>query len=45
MMINEEANFEELPLENHTLEFNTLTSTLKYAFLDTEQAKPVIISS
>ena len=45
MMINEEANFEELPLENPTLEFKTLTSTLKYAFLHTEQAKPVIISS
>ena len=43
MMINEEAKFEELPLDEPTLELKTLPSTLKYAFLDTKQAKPVII--
>ena len=45
MTINEEANFEELPLDEPTFELKTLPSTLKYAFLDTEQAKLVIISS
>ena len=45
MMIDEEANFEELPMDEPTLELKTLPSTLKYAFLDTEKAKPVIISS
>ena len=45
MMIDKEARFEELPLEESTLELKTLSSTLKYAFLDEEKAKPVIISS
>ena len=45
MMIDEEPNFEELPMDESTLELKNLLSTLKYAFLDTEQAKPVIISS
>ena len=45
MMIDVEANFEELPMDEPTLELKTLPSTLKYAFLDTEQAKPLIISS
>ena len=44
MMINEEAN-EELPMDEPTLELKTLPSTLKYAFLDEEKAKQVIISS
>ena len=35
MAINEESNFEELPLDESTLELKTLPSTLKYAFLDT----------
>ena len=45
MMIDEEARYEELPMEDPTLELKTLPSTLKYAFLDEEKAKPVIISS
>ena len=45
MMINEEANFEELPLDEPILEPKTLPFTLKYAFFGTEQAKSVIISS
>ena len=45
MMIDEEARFEELPLDEPTLELKTLPSTLKYAFHDEEKAKPVIISS
>ena len=45
MMIEEEARFEELPMDEPTLELNTLPSTLKYAFLDEEKAKPVIILS
>ena len=36
MTINEEANFEELPLDEPTFELKTLPSTLKYAFHDTE---------
>ena len=36
MMIDEEAKFEELPLNEPTLELKTLPSTLKYAFLDVE---------
>ena len=44
-MIDEEAKFEQLPLDEPILELKTLPSTLKYAFLDIEQAKPVIISS
>ena len=43
MTIDEEANLEELPLDEPTLELKTLPSTLKYAFLDTKQAKTVII--
>ena len=45
MMIDEEAKFEELPLDEPTLELKTLSSTLNYAFVDEEKAKPVIISS
>ena len=45
MMINEEARFEELTIDNPTFELKTLPSTLKYACIDEEKAKPVIISS
>ena len=45
MMIDEEARYEKLPMDEPTLELKTLPSTLKYAFLDDEKAKPVIISS
>ena len=45
MMIDEEARFEELPMEEPSLDLKTLPSTLKYAFLDEEKAKSVIISS
>ena len=45
MMIDEEARYEELPMDEPTLELKTLPSTLKYALLDEEKAKPVIISS
>ena len=45
MMIDKEARFEELPMDEPTLELKTLPSTLKYAFLDEEKAKPVIILS
>ena len=44
-MIKEEARFEELPFEEPTLELKNLPSTLKYAFLDEDKAKLVIISS
>ena len=43
--INEEADFEELPWDEPTLELKTLPSTLKYAFINTQQAKPMIIFS
>ena len=43
MMIDEEAWYEELPMEEPTLELNTLPSALKYAFVDEEKAKPIII--
>ena len=43
MMIDEEARFEELPMDEPSLELKTLPSTLKYAFLDEEKTKPVII--
>ena len=43
MMICEEAGFEELPMEESCLELKTLSSTLKYAFLDEEKAKTLII--
>ena len=45
MMIDEEARYEELPMEEPTLEVKTLPSTLKYAFLDEEKAKPSWIQS
>ena len=45
MIIDEEARFEELPMDEPSLDLKTLPSTLKYAFLDEEKAKPVIISS
>ena len=45
MMIDEEARFEELPMDEPILELKTLPSTLKYSFLDEEKAKLVIISS
>ena len=45
MTINEEADFNELPLDEPTGELKPLLSTLKYAFLDSQQVKPVIISS
>ena len=45
MMIDEEARYDELPMDEPTLELKTLPSTLKYAFLDEEKAKSVIISS
>ena len=43
MMIDEKARFEELPMNEPSLELKTLPSRLKYAFLDEEKAKPVII--
>ena len=45
MMIDEEARFEELPMDEPSLELKTLPSTLKYGLLDEEKEKPVIISS
>ena len=45
MMIDEEARFEKLPMDELTLELKTLPSALKYAFLDEDKVKPVIISS
>ena len=45
MMIDEEARFEELPMDEPSLELKTFPSTLKYTFLDEEKAKLVIISS
>ena len=45
MTINEEAKFKELPLDEPTQELKPLPSTLKNDFLDSQQAKPVIISS
>ena len=45
MTINEEAKFKELPLDEPTEELKPLPSTLKYAFLDSQQVKSVIISS
>ena len=45
MTINEEADFKELPLDEPAKELKPLPSILKYAFLDSQQAKPVIISS
>ena len=45
MIIDKEANSEELPINEPTLKLKTLPSTLKYAFLDEERAKLVIILS
>ena len=45
MTINEEAEFKELPLDKPIEELKPLPSTLKYASLDSQHAKPVIISS
>ena len=45
MTINEEADFKELPLDEPIEEVKPLPSTLKYAFLDSQQTKSVIISS
>ena len=45
MMIDEKARYEERPMDEPTLELKTLPSTLNYAFLDVEKAKPVIILS
>ena len=45
--INEEADFKELSLDEPIGELKPLPSTLKYeeVFLDSQQVKPVIISS
>ena len=45
MTVNEGADFEDLPLDKPTRELKPLPSTLKYDFLDSQQVKPVIISS
>ena len=45
MTINEEVNFKELPLNEPTMKLKPLSSILKYAFLDTQRAKPVIMLS
>ena len=45
MMIEEEARFEERPMDEPYSELKTLPSTLKYAFLDEDKVKWVIISS
>ena len=45
VMIDKEAKFEELPMDEPSLDLKALPSTLKCAFLDEEKAKPVIISS
>ena len=44
MTINKEADFKELPLDEPKEELKPLLSTLKYAFLDSQQVKSVIIS-
>ena len=44
MTINEEAEFKALPLDEAIEELKPLPSTLKYAFLDSQQAKLMIIS-
>ena len=44
MIIDKEARFEELPMDEPSLDLKALPSTLKYALLDEEKAKPVIIS-
>ena len=45
MTINEKVEFKEIPLDEPTEERKPLPSTLKYAFLDSQKAKPVIILS
>ena len=45
IMIDEEAKFEELPIDEPSLNLKALLSTLKYAFLDEEKTKTMIISS
>ena len=45
MTTNEEANFKELLLDEPIVVHKPLPSTLKYAFFDTQQVKPMIISS
>ena len=45
MMIDEEAKFEELPMDEPSLDLKALPSTFKYAFFDEKKANPVIISS
>ena len=45
MTVNEGADFEEPPLDEPTGELKPLPSTLKYAFLGSQQVKLVIISS
>ena len=45
MAINKKGNFEELPLDDPILELKTLLSTLKYAFINMQHSKPVIILS
>ena len=43
MMVNEGADFEELPLDEPKGELKPLPSTLQCAFLDSQHVKPVII--
>ena len=43
MIIDEEARFEELPMDEPSLKLKTLPSTQKYVFLDEDKAKLVII--
>ena len=45
MMIDDEVKFEELPMDEPSLDLKALPSTLKYAFLYEEKSKPGIISS
>ena len=45
MTVNEGADFEELTLDDPTRKIKPLPSTLKYAFLDSQKVKPVIVSS
>ena len=45
MTVHEGADFKELLLDEPTGELKPLPSTLKHAFLDSQQVKPVIISS
>ena len=45
MMIDKEVNFEELTMDEITLELKALPSIVKYGFLHIEKAKAVIILS